>query len=180
MKTCTRCRAEKEESEFYKSKRFGLTHWCKTCFREAHREQRELEPDRLSQINREKAKRWYYAHHEEAKAKLRIKQATPEAREYLNRWKRTPTGRVHVARYNARRREFTKNDRKLSRADVENLLDIQNNLCMGCHRPFTKELPYTLDHIVPVSKGGVLRVDNVQLLCQPCNSRKGNRVTAGG
>ena len=31
MKTCTMCNIEKDDSEFYKSKRWGLHSWCKAC-----------------------------------------------------------------------------------------------------------------------------------------------------
>jgi len=34
----------------------------------------------------------------------------------------------------------------------------------------------TLDHIVPWSRGGEDTVENLQTMCQPCNSRKGNRL----
>lgn len=34
----------------------------------------------------------------------------------------------------------------------------------------------TLDHIVPISKGGTARLDNVQWLCRSCNSAKGSKV----
>lgn len=50
----------------------------------------------------------------------------------------------------------------------------QGGVCMGCK----VEFPFrnmTLDHIRPQSQGGVDTEDNLQLLCNACNSKKGNR-----
>jgi hypothetical protein len=44
--------------------------------------------------------------------------------------------------------------------------------CLKCFA--TSDL--TVDHIKPITKGGTLHLSNLQTLCRPCNSRKGNRA----
>ena len=46
--------------------------------------------------------------------------------------------------------------------------------CLVCHS--TDEL--TIDHDIPLSRGGTNDDGNLQLLCGPCNSRKGSSTTA--
>lgn len=43
--------------------------------------------------------------------------------------------------------------------------------CRSCNT----HLGLSVDHIIPESKGGPTTLDNLQCLCQPCNSRKGAR-----
>ena len=47
----------------------------------------------------------------------------------------------------------------------------QGNKCILCGKT---EL--TVDHIIPISKGGQHTVNNIQGLCRSCNARKGNRI----
>ena len=50
----------------------------------------------------------------------------------------------------------------------------QEGLCAGCKIMFPFR-NFTIDHVVPQSKGGTDHLENLQLLCAACNSLKGNR-----
>ncbi len=56
------------------------------------------------------------------------------------------------------------------------LLDRDGPWCFYCSRPFGPELPSTLDHVVPRSRGGPNAIGNLVLACGPCNNRKADRV----
>lgn len=55
---------------------------------------------------------------------------------------------------------------------VERIWARDGRRCLSCG----SEKRLTLDHIVPLSKGGTNRPDNLQTLCMPCNSKKGTKV----
>ena len=57
------------------------------------------------------------------------------------------------------------------------LFGMQEGICSGCKVlfPFRN---FTIDHIVPRARGGTDHVDNLQLLCNACNSVKGTKTQA--
>lgn len=54
----------------------------------------------------------------------------------------------------------------------EYLLEKWNRQCAYCQ---IKDVPLQVEHIVPRSKGGSNRVNNLCLACEPCNQKKGNQ-----
>lgn len=50
------------------------------------------------------------------------------------------------------------------------------NVCQIC-RKTEPEVKMTIDHIIPVARGGTNRTDNLQPLCVGCNCSKGAKLT---
>lgn len=48
-------------------------------------------------------------------------------------------------------------------------------VCAGCKAVFKTRERLQVDHIKPMSKGGLTTEDNLQILCRTCNMRKGDR-----
>ena len=61
------------------------------------------------------------------------------------------------------------------RTHKHTLFGRQEGHCNGCRETFLFR-NFTVDHIVPKSRGGTDHIDNLQLLCNFCNSKKGNRT----
>ncbi len=54
-----------------------------------------------------------------------------------------------------------------------------NRLCEYCHTDETWQyVPFTIDHIIPVSLGGTSELNNLALACFHCNRRKSNVLIA--
>ena len=185
MKHCFRCKVHKDKTEFGKdiSRRDGFKPYCKECNRQLYREyyhsdlednrkrgvkrqQKYRENPEVQEVNREQAKAWY---------RQNKKKAIDRRRE----WRKTPSGRWSIIKSNWKRNKAQKDViNTLSFDDIEFLLVLQNNECAKCYKEFTSDRnsKYTIDHIIPLSLGGGLVLENVQLLCQPCNSSKNNKI----
>ncbi len=60
---------------------------------------------------------------------------------------------------------------KITRALSKRVMERDAYRCVTCgtHRDLS------CDHVIPESKGGPTTFENLQTMCRPCNSRKGNR-----
>lgn len=63
----------------------------------------------------------------------------------------------------------------LTKSEWELILEKYNRACLCCNKNHL-EVTITMDHIIPISKGGQHISENVQPLCISCNSSKSNKI----
>lgn len=70
-----------------------------------------------------------------------------------------------------RRSRLINTGQNFTSLEWKELKESLNNFCLGCARQ-EPEIKLTVDHILPLSKGGHNGISNIQPLCQSCNSKK--------
>lgn len=82
---------------------------------------------------------------------------------------------LRLRQYCHMRRSRIKGGEQLTEEFIGQLMRDQDNSCNACRVSFD-EAPMQLDHIIPLSKGGVHAWHNVQLLCRSCNCSKTDKM----
>ena len=54
---------------------------------------------------------------------------------------------------------------------------VGKGICYHCEKKFIRE-DLTMDHLIPISRGGRSTKKNIVVSCKPCNSLKKNRTVA--
>jgi 5-methylcytosine-specific restriction endonuclease McrA len=155
MKRCNRCKKEKQLSEFHKNKRMddGLNPECKTCKAKRGKERYKKVGHIMRQQMADQRKR-DYEHRIEIERRSREK---------------------HRARYRPMKaaqqqvRYRLKNNNKYRILEKE-LRRLYHNPCHICG---SRE-DQSVDHIIPLSKGGRHSIGNMMTLCRSCNASKSN------
>lgn len=170
MLKCSFCKNVKTESEFYQqpASTRGYSYGCREC----ERRRKRLPPDKLKRrpngsVPRNKSEyfKTYYLNNRDRRLKNRRLY-------YL-----TAKGSLSAKTSEHKRRLLEKSQEgSISVSDIQTLLNLQDNRCAKCLKEFNGTLKYTIDHIIPLSKGGGLRLENVQLLCKSCNCSKGAKT----
>lgn len=113
----------------------------------------------------EKMSAYYVENREAVMARIRqYERANPEKVRLL--------GRVKVHR--RRLRLEAKGGNLYTRQDLERLYELQKGCCAACRKKLKGK--YHVDHRIPIAKGGDGTVGNIELLCPPCNMRKGAKL----
>lgn len=102
--------------------------------------------------------------------------------DYQRRWRHevNPEQAKFLNRYNShtRRARLRKVKGSYTQQEWIKLLESFNNRCASCNvedKP-TRWGKLTIDHIIPISKGGSNSIDNIQPLCYHCNYTKYTKI----
>lgn len=173
-KICTSCKQDLDNSHFaFLRRKDRLKSHCRKCCTADMMARYAANPTPV----KERMKRRY---REEpgfsAAAKARVaawKAANPErAKAAQKAWREANAIARRSAAAVRRARQSGSPDR-YTKADIEFLLNLQRSKCAHswCRSPLRKK--YHIDHIKPLAIGGSNGRKNLQLLCAPCNLRKG-------
>ncbi|MFB2876057.1 HNH endonuclease [Floridanema aerugineum] len=70
-------------------------------------------------------------------------------------------------------------NRYISESTQEEVRKRANYLCEYCHTSERWQcIPFTVDHVIPLSKGGLNSIDNLALACFHCNRQKSDKIAA--
>jgi hypothetical protein len=122
--------------------------------KEAIRRWRENNPDRERELSRQ----WRINNRERGK-------------ETARQWRKNNPEKA-MAIVHRRLAKKRGNGGSFTAAEWTALCKQYNNYCLACGR---KDVKLTADHVLPLSLGGTSNIDNIQPLCQSCNSSKNNR-----
>lgn len=66
--------------------------------------------------------------------------------------------------------------RYFTREEKEQILAKTNGVCASCGKPLKIGEDFTIEHVIPISKGGTNDMSNLLPLCEVCNKEKDDRI----
>jgi len=182
-KKCTRCKETKALDQFYKreASRDGLSSQCKSCqkignlkYRAAHLEkasayQAEYRAGRLEKTSDYNRK--YRAKNSRKASVYQRRYRAMHAEKisaYKSEWKRVNPEAVQLQGH---RRQARKLGNEVFAVTVKELMRLKAHPCYLCNSAKST----TIEHIIPVTKGGRWAIGNLLGACGPCNSSKFNK-----
>lgn len=150
----------------------GRARYCRACMSIRAKVQRERHGDRM----RREVAAWRAVNAERIAEYDRNRYwSDPELhRQRVTTYQQTEVGRRNRVLTQQRRIARAKGiENTLTDAEWLEIVAKYGGRCLCCGRT---DRPLTRDHVIPLTKGGALSVDNVQPLCGPCNSSKKTKV----
>jgi 5-methylcytosine-specific restriction endonuclease McrA len=187
-KICCTCRRLLSVDSYYAAPKTkdGLYRRCKDCHNAATRRWRAENIEKHTASVRA----WQAAHPDIIRAAIKKHRASGKHLAVRRLWRARNHDRVIVVEraghrkfaaqnpdkiraYKHRRRVREKSGDHFTDAQISNLYEKQRGKCAVCFSRLGAK--YHIDHVVPLVAGGANSIDNIQLLCVPCNLSKGGK-----
>lgn len=154
---------------------------CKTCALERATKWAKENPSRVRatqrrfySLNREKRKAYEELNKQSLLEKKRVYRELHKDHILLSNRTYKKNNKDIVNACNASRRGKLRGAvGRFSFNEISAMLLSQHNKCRICGEDLIR---YHVDHIVPVSRGGSNEISNIQILCAPCNLKKGRKL----
>lgn len=166
---CTICKIEKPLERFIKDKRKddGYRHQCKDCHNLRSVTYSKNNPEKRAESKRQS----YQNHKHEIALKSKIYYSNNKDRLYQRskKWAQQNPEKINN-KYNRRRSRIA----NAETFDIRDsfLIRLYSSPCVACG----SRNKITMDHVVPISRGGRHSEGNLQPLCLSCNSGKCNKL----
>lgn len=183
-KVCTKCKTWRPVERFCPRilSLDGYDYNCRECGNENGRAWRARNKERVAELNRE----YYVANREERLAYHRkyrqankdyfrkeikkFRQENPNYhRDYVREWSRRNPDKIKVQE--SARRAAKRSGGRFTVAEWVAMKQRYDYHCLRCGRR-EPEIKLSADHVIPLSKGGMNTIDNIQPLCKSCNTAK--------
>lgn len=183
FKVCSQCNKLLPPNEFNKDRRRSdnLRAICRECqskwqleYRTTHHNYYLLRHKEYYKANREKFK-IYGQNNRDKKLKYHHNYHQKHKEEIAARKKIYKLTHLDLYRsaWCKRRAKEKGNGGFFTPKEWNDLCEKYGHYCLMCGK---SDIPLTVDHIIPISLGGTNNIDNIQPLCQICNSQKGIKI----
>lgn len=179
MRACTKCGESKPLENFYNIKKDASKYCteCKSCMNEANKKYRQANREKISKqrqqyrrANQEKVaaglKAWREKNRDYDRAtSAQWRKDNPELyKQQMRNWRQKNKQRKSELDHRRRARKAANGSYVVTARDMRKLA----GPCVYCG----SVSDITLDHVIPISRGGSHGIGNLVAACRPCNNRK--------
>lgn len=142
--------------------------YCRACYNAYKRE--KYRANSAAEVERSKA--WNKANRERVAANMRaVRARDPEGqRARANAWRAANPGAAKNHDHNKRLRRLAATKGAIPGWQMEIVVETFSE--SACHYCGTRSAPMTVDHVIPLARGGRHEIKNLVPACKPCNSAK--------